>query len=572
MTPEVQAPKRAEPPRGEPARVEPAGQPAAGDALTRLRNIILGRERDAIRRIEQKLDDPEALSPVVERALTASVRRDPKPLADALFPVMGPAIRRAISQALAGMMQSVNQALEHTFSLQGLAWRWEAIRTGTSFAEVVLRHSLLYRVEQVFLVHRESGLLLQHVTAPSTAAQPPDMVAGMLTAIQDFTRDSFGVAQEEMLETMQVGDLTVWVEQGARTLLAAVIRGHAPFEFRAELQRAIEAIEGDHAAELARFQGDAGPFLRSRPKLDALLLMEAREPDRRTPWRTYGLLAVALILLGVLLVPRFLRERRWHAYLDRLRDEPGVIVTDAGRQNGHYVVRGLRDPLARDPVALLADQKLGGAEVIGRWEPYVALLPQFILSRATRVLAPPPTIGLRLVADTLVATGIASEAWFARAGTLAPALAGVGSLSIERRQPRELPQLMPLVAAVEAHRVLFPTGISLLDSTGSNEAGAIAADVARLDSVARGLGLTLRLTVIGSADDQGNADANERLRMERADALRGRMGPILPPGVEISAEAAPADATPAASDAERALRRAALVRADVALPADPVTP
>lgn len=70
------------------------------------------------------------------------------------------------------------------------------MRTGASFAEVVLRHTLLYRVEQVFLVHRESGLLLHHLTAQSIAAQAPDMVAGMLTAIQDFARDSFQVAQE----------------------------------------------------------------------------------------------------------------------------------------------------------------------------------------------------------------------------------------------------------------------------------------------------------------------------------------------------------------------------------------
>jgi OOP family OmpA-OmpF porin len=274
----------------------------------------------------------------------------------------------------------------------------------------------------------------------------------------------------------------------------------------------------------------------------------------------------------VLRVPRVHRERRWNAYLDRLRDEPGVIVTDAGRQNGRYVIRGLRDPLARDPVALLAETRLESADVTGRWEPYIALLPQFILSRATRALAPPPTIALRLVADTLVATGAAPEPWFARAGTLAPALAGVGGLSVERRLPRELPQLAPLVSAVEGHRILFPTGISLLDSTGSSEAGAIAADVAQLDSVARGLGLTVRLTVIGSADDQGNADANEWLRTERADALRARMAPLLPPGIEIGAERAPADSTPAASDAERALRRAATVRADVALPPEPVAP
>ena len=38
---------------------------------------------------------------------------------------------------------------------------------GKSFAEVVLLNTLRYRVEQVFLIHAESGLLLQHVTGGS---------------------------------------------------------------------------------------------------------------------------------------------------------------------------------------------------------------------------------------------------------------------------------------------------------------------------------------------------------------------------------------------------------------------
>ena len=44
--------------------------------------------------------------------------------------------------------------------MQGLKWRVESIRTGRPFAEIVLMHSLLYRVEQVFLIHRETGLVL----------------------------------------------------------------------------------------------------------------------------------------------------------------------------------------------------------------------------------------------------------------------------------------------------------------------------------------------------------------------------------------------------------------------------
>ena len=37
------------------------------------------------------------------------------------------------------------------------------MRTGRSFAEVVMLRSLVYRVEQIFLIHRETSLSLLHV-------------------------------------------------------------------------------------------------------------------------------------------------------------------------------------------------------------------------------------------------------------------------------------------------------------------------------------------------------------------------------------------------------------------------
>ena len=63
--------------------------------------------------------DPElarALAPPVEKAITASVRRDPKPLADAIFPIIGPAIRKAVAASLAAMVESMNRSLEHSVS------------------------------------------------------------------------------------------------------------------------------------------------------------------------------------------------------------------------------------------------------------------------------------------------------------------------------------------------------------------------------------------------------------------------------------------------------------------------
>ena len=149
--------------------------PDEADDLTSLRAILVGPAEQKIQALQARIDDrfaqardvgavlpqallhrasdPElarALTPPVERAITASVRRDPRPLADALFPVIGPAIRKAVSASLASMVESLNRTLEHSLSARAMQWRFEAIRTGKSFGEIVLA--------QYTVVSRRAGL------------------------------------------------------------------------------------------------------------------------------------------------------------------------------------------------------------------------------------------------------------------------------------------------------------------------------------------------------------------------------------------------------------------------------
>src|SRR5271163_1652480 len=201
-------------------------------AFEELRHLIVAPEQEGIAAIQDRLENLEkrtqdvsavvaeaiqmrrdkgddlalaaALAPTIQETLRESVRRDPHVLADALFPVMGPAIRKSIAETLRTMLESFNQALEHSLSARGIKWRIEAFRTGKSFGEIVLMHSLLYRVEQVFLIHRQTGLVLNHVVATSVPTQDPSMVAGMLSAIQQFVRDSFDSKNEETLDGLNV--------------------------------------------------------------------------------------------------------------------------------------------------------------------------------------------------------------------------------------------------------------------------------------------------------------------------------------------------------------------------------
>ena len=285
----------------------PTLQTSPRETLEVLRHLILEPEQSQLRQLQERLDNlrvhpedvsqvlPEAilhrarqdnqltnaLLPTVEEAIQSSVRKNPRILVEALFPLMGPAIRRAVAHRLRSMIASLNQTLAVSVSLRGLKWRLEALRTGVPFAEVVLLHTLHYRVEQVFLIHRQTGLLLQHVMAESVHVMDAEMISGMLTAIQDFVRDSFGVHEGEGLEAVQVGELTVRIEQGPHAILACIVRGTAPPELKGMCEDALAHIHGEYWQVLLAFEGDAAPFAGTRNHLEACIQSRYEADERR---------------------------------------------------------------------------------------------------------------------------------------------------------------------------------------------------------------------------------------------------------------------------------------------------
>jgi len=118
---------------------------------------------DALKSGSQK-DLGDALAPVIDQAIGASIEQNPTRITAILFPIMGPAIRKAVASALAEMVQSLNNLLEQSLTLGSLNWRFRAWRAGIPYAKYVLLETIQYRVEQVLLVHRETGLLLNSVT------------------------------------------------------------------------------------------------------------------------------------------------------------------------------------------------------------------------------------------------------------------------------------------------------------------------------------------------------------------------------------------------------------------------
>ena len=291
--------------------LEPSESDANGDQhiseLATLRKLLVGPEQRRLDELSEELGSAEltaeeladqlpeaialsgsrgdqlgrALGPTIETAMRESIRRDPQEMASAIFPVLGPAIRKAIAETMADLVRSINRAVEQTFSIDGIKWRIEAWRTGVPYAEIVIKHALVYRVEQAFLIHAETGLLLEHVSLPGLDVPDADLISGMLSAIQDFVRDSFRPGQGGTLRTFSVGEYTVQVEAGPDALLALVIRGEAPGELLRRQQDTLETIHLEFATQLNEFSGDTAPFAAARKSARCLSRCMGVPPVRR---------------------------------------------------------------------------------------------------------------------------------------------------------------------------------------------------------------------------------------------------------------------------------------------------
>lgn len=520
---------------------EPEPAPETDPQLEELRAILVGPERRDVDALQAHVFDaaaqtrevahvlPEAfalrgqdptlaraLAPMVEDAITTSVHRDPKPLADALFPVMGPTIRKAIEHMLASMMESFNRTVEQSVSWRAVQWRWTAWRTGKPFAEVVLLHTLKYRVEQAYLIHAESGLLLQHVTAQANDGQDADQVSAMLTAIRDFVKDSFRVGSADSLDAFRVGDLSVTVEQGPYAFLAMVVRGAAPPDIRDAFRRALESIHLMLGSELKAYEGESAPFEKARPTLEALLVTRLRDEQKPVSyWRWATVAALILAALGFWGVTLYRERQRWHAYLTRLSAEPGFIILSSGRQNGRYVVNGLRDPLAADPASFVAGAGLLPGSVTWHWEPYEAQRPLFVTARASALLRPPTGVTLSFNNGELAARGQASERWLIDAERLAPTLTGV------RRFTYAGPSAADQIAwKLEAVSVLFPKGRAELTPDQLEKVTSATALLTQLAEALRVSGARARVEILGHTDSDGSDEANTPLSNARAELVR----------------------------------------------------
>lgn len=111
-------------------------------------------------------------------------------------------------------------------------------------------------IDEVFLMYRD-GRLIKHFTRRIKPDVDQDILSSMLTAVQEFVKDTFK-GEEGELDQMKFGRFQVMMGRGRYISIAAVLIGEETEPFRPQIARAVDDIEGDYEVLLRDWDGDVG--------------------------------------------------------------------------------------------------------------------------------------------------------------------------------------------------------------------------------------------------------------------------------------------------------------------------
>ena len=172
---------------------------------------------------EQKQEQlTRAVAPLVVRTIKTELRNSQDEMVEALYPITGRLVQAYVASAMKDMMNQMNRRLE----MNPAMLRVRSIVSGYSMAELALAETQRLEVDELFLIRRGSGALLQRWPESAIRSNSDIHMSGVMTAINDFASNAFQ-EQGGNLRSFNLDEYTVFLRASPVYLLAAKCRGAA---------------------------------------------------------------------------------------------------------------------------------------------------------------------------------------------------------------------------------------------------------------------------------------------------------------------------------------------------------
>lgn len=208
------------------------------DKFSDLSNRILEKEKLSEKvtpLVDEKIEDLRKNFPVyfgstITETIKVQIRDSQDEVVEALYPIMGKLIKKAIVSEITKLSDSINKTITEKFSITEILKRF--FKGKKSDAEDVLQEVFEPIIEEVFIIEKDSGLLSGNFTRGNIADK--DMVSGMLTAIKSFAEEAFS-KENQNLEDIRFDNFQLTIKNFKTIYIAIATSGVINNEFRDNL-------------------------------------------------------------------------------------------------------------------------------------------------------------------------------------------------------------------------------------------------------------------------------------------------------------------------------------------------
>lgn len=481
----------------------------------------------------------KVLTPLVEKSVEASVVARKEQFVSYLYPLVGSLVRKSVSAFLSELVEQTNALLESSLTYKGLKWRVKAWQAGVSYSQYVVSQTFLFRVEQVLLIHQDTGLLLNTVVKDKTQTTDADMVSAMLTAINDFVSDSFSQqddSSEQSLDEIKTDDFTLLIKRGPRAILVAAVSvsGTVPSHLGEQLQLTLEDIHRIYGDELETYNGNSAPFENTEQQLtDCLLSQQKQQEDvvKKRPWLALVLLFGLFSFIGYYLYERW--QLDYYAWqVSQLPPAAGIVLLNAERCENEICVDVLRDPIAQPVTSWIGET----ASVDVPWQineqPFQSLEPELLQRRINAILNDFPELTYESSNTQLV-------------GELSPQRYRLIQKRIDRLPDSpEMAKILQqvtvsqhsingglldqflfdqLITTIEGVSIHFENDQSSLNEQGVQALESLSGTVISVTEMSSKLKQSIQIVIMGISDPLGTKGYNQILSKKRADVVRDKL-------------------------------------------------
>ncbi|MCK5145626.1 OmpA family protein [bacterium] len=475
-----------------------------------------------------KDDVAKTLSPVIGPAIKHQIGEAKEEIVDALYPIIGKTVRKAVAEAIKHLADTINNKIENAMRRSRVRNQITAKISGVSPQDLILKEALPFSIQEIFLIHRESGLLMTHVSSTSDAAgMNKDLVSGMLTAIQSFADEAFSQNESQDINEIQYGDQRIIIEAANSFYTAIVVKGVTPARFNGMVTRLLDRIQHQCGSELRDFQGDQSCFGSAKQLLSELIKLfrdsQDEEMQKGQSKRPYGLILVASFIVLVLaiwgvsnLYPYLRTSRHMTGLRNCLQADGGFAHVICNIENSRILLSGSVEDIKTEQ---RLDSLISTHEAVDYVDNRVIIftLKQSVISEIEHRFQPYTIDGrlicrLHLDGTTVILEGHVSSRELKRhVGYLAGLVSGIAVVENNLDVSNSIDS-KALIDDVEEDPILFASGSYDLNHRQMQE----------LDSLAEWLISHRESWVIikGFSDQSGSENVNNQISEKRAGVVR----------------------------------------------------